>query len=84
MPARQKAGRRMSAVDQAYRYATNLPCDWMIVTSMRETPLYYKGAHQQAYERLESVRLAADEALLNRFVFLLDANASCPPPAQRR
>jgi hypothetical protein len=22
------AGRRMSAVDQAYRYAINLPCDW--------------------------------------------------------
>ena len=29
------AGRRMSAVDQAYRYAINLPCDWIIVTSMR-------------------------------------------------
>ena len=39
------AGRRMSAVDQAYRYAINLPCDWIIVTSMRETRLYYKGAH---------------------------------------
>ncbi|MCX6927946.1 MAG: hypothetical protein NT154_32765, partial [Verrucomicrobia bacterium] len=23
------AGRRMSAVDQAYRYAINLPCDWI-------------------------------------------------------
>ena len=34
------AGRRMSAVDQAYRYAINLPCDWIIVTSMRETRLY--------------------------------------------
>src|ERR1022692_4559439 len=33
------AGRRMSAVDQAYRYAINLPCDWIIVTSMRETRL---------------------------------------------
>ena len=30
------AGRRMSAVDQAYRYAINLPCDWINVTSMRE------------------------------------------------
>jgi hypothetical protein len=29
------AGRRMSAVDQAYRYAINLPCDWIMVTSMR-------------------------------------------------
>jgi uncharacterized ParB-like nuclease family protein len=27
------AGCRMSAVDQAYRYAINLPCDWIIVTS---------------------------------------------------
>ena len=31
---------------------------WSIVTSMRETRLYYKGAHQQAYERFETVRLA--------------------------
>jgi len=65
------AGRRMSAVDQAYRYAINLSCDWIIVTSMRETRLYYKGAHQRTYERFETVRLAADEALLKRFVFLL-------------
>jgi Eco57I restriction-modification methylase/Putative RNA methylase family UPF0020 len=72
------AGRRMSAVDQAYRYAINLPCDWIIVTSMRETRLYYKGAHQQAYERFETVRLAADEALLKRFVFLLGAERVVP------
>ena len=44
------AGRRMSAVDQAYRYAINLPCDWIIVTSMRETRLYNKGSNQQTYE----------------------------------
>ncbi|HEV3080046.1 MAG TPA: hypothetical protein VGZ25_06875 [Gemmataceae bacterium] len=31
------AGRRMSAVDQGYRYAINLPCDWIMVTSMCET-----------------------------------------------
>jgi hypothetical protein len=24
------AGRRMAAVDQAYRYAINLPCDWLL------------------------------------------------------
>jgi hypothetical protein len=40
------AGRRMSAVDQAYRYAINLQCDWIIVTSMRETRLYHKGSNQ--------------------------------------
>ena len=73
------AGRRMSAVDQAYRYAINLPCDWIIVTSMRETRLYYKGAHQQTYERFETVRLAAEEALLKRFVFLLGAERVAPP-----
>jgi SAM-dependent methyltransferase len=72
------AGRRMSAVDQAYRYAINLPCDWIIVTSMRETRLYYKGAQQNTYERFETVRLAADEALLKRFVFLLGAERIVP------
>ena len=55
------AGRRMSAVDQAYRYAINLPCDWIIVTSMRETRLYHKGSPQNAYERLEPVRLPATD-----------------------
>ena len=44
-------GRRMSAVDQAYRYAINLPCDWIIVTSMRETRLYHKGLQQHKGER---------------------------------
>ena len=72
------AGRRMSAVDQAYRYAINLPCDWILVTSMRETRLYYKGANQHAYERFETVRLAADPALLKRFVFLLGAERVVP------
>ena len=45
------AGRRMSAVDQAYRYAINLPCDWIIVTSMREKGLYHKGLQQHEGER---------------------------------
>ncbi len=40
---------------------------------MRETRLYYEGAHQQTYERFETVRLATDEALLKRFIFLLGA-----------
>ncbi len=72
------AGRRMSAVDQAYRYAINLPCDWIIVTSMRETRLYHKGANQQTYERFETARLASDAALLRRFVFLLGAARVVP------
>ncbi len=40
------AGRKMSAVDQGYRYAINFPCDWIIVTFMRETRLYHKGSNQ--------------------------------------
>lgn len=48
------AGRRMSAVDQAYRYAINLPCDRIVVTSVRETRLYYKGADQHTYERFDT------------------------------
>jgi len=71
-------GRRMSAVDQAYRYAINLQCDWIVVTSMRETRLYYKGSNQQTYERFETVRLAGDPALLRRFVFLLGAARVVP------
>ena len=72
------AGRKMSAVDQGYRYAINFPCDWIIVTSMRETRLYHKGSNQQTYERFETVRLASDEALLRRFVFLLGAERVVP------
>ena len=45
---------------------------------MRETRLYYKDTHQQAYERFETVRLATDEALLKRFVFLLGAERVVP------
>jgi methylase of polypeptide subunit release factors len=72
------AGRRMSAVDQAYRYAINLQCEWIIVTSMRETRLYHKGSNQHAYERFETVRLANDPALLKRFVFLLGSGRVVP------
>jgi hypothetical protein len=72
------AGRRMSAVDQAYRYAINLPCDWIIVTSMRETRLYHKGSPQNAYECFETTRLASEPALLKRFVFLLGAERVVP------
>jgi methylase of polypeptide subunit release factors len=75
---RPHAGRRMSAVDQCYRYAINLPCNWILVTSMRETRLYHKGSNQQTYERFETVRLASDPALLKRFVFLLGAKRVVP------
>ena len=72
------AGRKMSAVDQAYRYAINLPCDWVIVTSMRQTRLYYKGADQYTYERFDIQTLAKDDSQLKRFLFLLGAERVVP------
>ena len=76
---RPYAGRRMSAVDQGYRYAINLPCDWIIVTSIRQTRLYHKGSDQQTYERFDTEQLAADDAALRRFLFLLGAARVVPP-----
>jgi hypothetical protein len=75
---RPHAGRPMSAVDQAYRYAINLPCDWIIVTSKRQTRLYYKGADHWTYERFDTDKLANDDAALRRFVFLLGAERVLP------
>jgi Eco57I restriction-modification methylase len=71
-------GRRMSAVDQGYRYAINLPCDWIIVTSMRQTRLYHKGSDQYTYELFETERLASDKAHLKKFLFLLGAERVTP------
>lgn len=71
-------GRRMSAVDQAYRYAINLPCDWIIVTSIRQTRLYGKGTDQQTYERFDTEDLADNDELLKRFLFLLGAARVVP------
>ena len=72
------AGRKLSAVQQGYGYAINLPCDWIIVTSMKQTRLYHKGATQQRYEAFTTVDLAHDEALLKRFVFLLGVERIIP------
>lgn len=72
------AGRKMSAVDQGYRYAINLPCDWIIVTGIRQTRLYFKGADQYTFEGFETERLAADDGLLRKFVFLLGADRVVP------
>lgn len=72
------AGRKVSAVDQAYKYAINLRCNWAIVTSIRETRLYHKGSDTQTYERFETRRLADDEAALHRFLFLLGADRVTP------
>jgi hypothetical protein len=72
------AGRKMSAVDQAYRYAINLRCDWIIVTSMRETRLYHKGSDQHTFERFEIESLATDDYSLRKFIFLLGAQRVVP------
>ena len=58
------AGRRISAVDQAYRYAINLPCDWALVTNLREVRLYHKGSTQRTYERWDVAQMAADRRAL--------------------
>lgn len=70
--------RKMSAVDQGYRYAINLQCDWIIVTSMRETRLYYKGADQFTFERFVVRDLVENDALLKKFLFLLSADRVVP------
>ncbi len=70
---RPHAGRRKSAVEQGYLYAINLPCDWIIVTSIRQTRLYHKGADSRTYERFDTEELALSDAALKRFVFLLGA-----------
>ncbi|HUE69567.1 MAG TPA: DNA methyltransferase [Pirellulaceae bacterium] len=75
---RPYAGRKMSAVDQGYRYAINLPCDWILVTSMRQSRLYFKGADQHTYERFDTEALAMDETLLRQFVYLLGAERVVP------
>jgi len=75
---RPYAGRRMSAVDQGYRYAINLQCDWIIVTSIKQTRLYHKGSDQQTYERFDTERLADDEDELRRFLFLLGVDRVVP------
>ncbi|MDZ4852862.1 MAG: hypothetical protein SGI77_26545 [Pirellulaceae bacterium] len=76
------AGRRMSAVDQGYRYAINLQCDWIIVTSVRQIRLYHKGSNQQTYERFDVAELVENEAMLRRFLFLLGAERVVPSDGQ--
>lgn len=72
------AGRKKSAVEQGYGYAINLPCDWIIVTSMRQTRLYHKGSDQQTYERFDIGDLATSDAAFRKFVFLFAAERVVP------
>jgi len=71
-------GRRMSAVDQGYRYAINLRCDWILVTNLREIRLYHKGHDQRTFERSELRHLAENRPALELFVYLLGAERVVP------
>ncbi len=73
------AGRKLSAVDQALKYAVNLPTDWYLVTNLRELRLYSKQADQRTYERFEVAKLATDDTEFARFVFLLGAERLLDP-----
>jgi hypothetical protein len=75
---RPYGGRRLSAVEQAYRYAINLPCDWVIVTNIRQIRLYHKGSDQRTYELFETVKLLQNEAHFKRFIFSLGAERIVP------
>lgn len=75
---RPYGGRRMSAVDQGYRYAINLLCDWILVTNLREVRLYHKGSTQRRYESFELRELANDDYQFRKFVFLLGAERATP------
>lgn len=70
--------RKKSAVDQALGYAVNFPCDWYVVTNLRELRLYHKGHDQFTYERFETVQLARDDGPFRRFVYLLGADRVAP------
>lgn len=71
-------GRPLSAVQQGYQYAINLRCDWILVTSMRQTRLYHKNADQLTYELFETEAMHCNEFLFRQFVFLLGADRVVP------
>lgn len=75
---RPHGGRAMSAVDQGYRYAINLPCDWIIVTNLKEIRLYYKSETQRSFELFDLRELGTNEYAFRRFVFLLGAERVIP------
>jgi hypothetical protein len=67
------AGRKMSAVDQGFRYAINLKCDWVLVTNLKEVRLYHKGNDFAHFEPFETARLADDDVHFKKFIYLLGA-----------
>lgn len=75
---RPHAGRKVSAVDQGYRYAINAPCDWIIITNLRQIRLYHKSSTQREYERFDTSALASDDREFARFIFTLGAERVVP------
>jgi hypothetical protein len=74
--------RKRSAVEQAMLYAVQLRIDWYLVTNLKETRLYHKGHDTFTRETFETARLAADDAELRRFVFLLGAERVVGAPGK--
>ncbi|MDX2177722.1 MAG: DNA methyltransferase [Candidatus Sumerlaeia bacterium] len=72
-------GRRLSAVEQGFDYAINLGCDWIVVSSMRETRLYHKGADRLTCERFDLALLATNDHALRRFLYILGAERVLAP-----
>ncbi|MCU0703228.1 MAG: hypothetical protein MUF18_04470, partial [Fimbriiglobus sp.] len=73
------ANRKLSAVDQALKYAVQLKLDWYLVTNLKEIRLYSKQTDQRTYERFELAKLATDDTEFARFVFLLGAERLLDP-----
>ena len=71
--------RDKSAVDQAYNYAIDLRCEWIMVTNLLEVRLYRKGADKLTYEQFDVLRLAREPDYLRRFLFLLHADRMTQP-----
>jgi len=67
------SGQRWTAVEQAYQYAVNLECNWIIVSNYREIRLYHKNRSQQHYELFKLNELA-DAAAFKRFCYLFSAS----------
>ncbi len=72
------AGRKVSAVNQAFDYAINLRCNWIVVTNVRQTRLYYKGTDKQTFERFDTEALAQDDRQFRKFAFLLGSDRMVP------
>jgi len=75
-------GRRLSAVEQGFDYAINLGCDWIVVSSLRETRLYCKRADRFSCEVFPLADLAENDAAFRRFLYILGAERVLAAPGQ--